>query len=269
MPDLLQYGREGRTLDHLLVIDIHGHCGAMVQCATVTLKEQAAMMDRVGIDVAIVSSIAALKGQISTGNDAVREIIDRYPGRIFGYIHVSANYPELIAPEIARCCAHPGFVGIKVYQNGIPFSDPRFDPAWDAARDRNLPVLAHTWGGNLTGFDAVALRFPTVSFIAGHAGSDFAYQAYIDAARRAPNLYLDLTCSRDYTNMIPHFVTQLGAERLVWGTDIPLFSMAQQISKVLFASISDTDKSLILGRNAIRIFGDKIIPASFAETCSL
>ena len=38
----------------------------------------------------------------------------------------------------------------------------------DAARDRRVPVLAHTWGGSVTGLDRAAARFPDVAFLAGH-----------------------------------------------------------------------------------------------------
>lgn len=259
MPEtLLEYGRAGRALDSLPVIDIHGHYGAIAHCATLSLEEQVAMMDRVGINVAILSSISGLKSDVRAGNDALQAAISRYPGRLYGYIYLSANYPEFIEGELARFADDPAFVGIKVYQNGIPFTDPRFDPAWRGARERGLPVLAHTWGGNLTGFDTVAAQYPEVPFIAAHAGSDFNYRAYIDAAQHTPNLYLDLTYSREHTNMIPHFVAQLGAERLVWGSDIPLFSMAQQISKVLFAPIGEAEKRMILGENAMRVFGGRI-----------
>ena len=79
----------------------------------------------------------------------------------------------------------------------------------------------------------------------------------IDAARRARNLYLDLTYSRNHTGLIEHFVKEVGADRLVWGSDEPLFSMSQQVGKILFARIPDADKKKILWDNGARIFGAK------------
>jgi predicted TIM-barrel fold metal-dependent hydrolase len=55
-------------------------------------------------------------------------------------------------------------------------------------------------------------------------------------------------------NIIRHFVEVAGADRIVWGADAPLFSMAQQLCKVLFANISDEDKEKILYRNAAKLF---------------
>ena len=71
--------------------------------------------------------------------------------------------------------------------------------------DRRLPVLAHTWGNNLTGLDKAAMRFPEVPFLMGHSGSGFAYEGYLKSAASSPNLYLDLTYSREHTNMIEEF----------------------------------------------------------------
>jgi predicted TIM-barrel fold metal-dependent hydrolase len=126
---------------------------------------------------------------------------------------------------------------------------------WSFARERRLPVLAHTWGGNLTGLDKVAARFPDVAFLMAHSGSGFAYDAYLKAAASSPNLYLDLTYSREHTNMIEHMVRTAGARRVVWGSDAPTFSLSQQIGKVLFARIPDEEKRLILYDNAARLFG--------------
>ena len=227
---LLQYAREGRTLDFLPVIDCHAHVGRWARNVPVTLEERIATMDRVGVDVAVISSSRALSGDIVAGNSQVCEAITRFPQRFRGYVHASANYPELILPELERCLDLPGFVGIKLYLTGIPFDDARFDPVWAFANERGVPIITHTWAGNLNQFDRVAERYPTVPFIVAHTGSELSYPVYIDAARRVPNLYLDLTYSRHHPGMIEHLVEEVGASRIVWGSDEPLLAMAHQLS---------------------------------------
>lgn len=266
---LLCYGREGRSLDHLPVIDIHAHIGKWAYTVQVTMEERIAVMDRVGIDVAIISSMRAVDGDIVLGNTEVRDAVARFPGRVAGYVHVSANYPDLIQPELKRCLALSGFVGIKLYITGIEFDDARFDPVWACASERGVPIIAHTWAGNLNHLDVVAERYPTVSFIAAHTGSELAYQPYIDAALRVPNLFLDLTYSREHPNMIEHLVACVGADRVMWGSDEPVFSMAHQVSKVLFARLTDEQKRQILYGTALRVFGPEIIPARYGMTDGL
>lgn len=247
---LIDYGRQGLCLDDVKICDVHAHIGNFALVGSPALEVQVQEMDRVGIDVAVVSAVEALFGDIAWGNDFVAEAARRFPGRFLGYCHVSARYPDDMIGELERCFRNPIFRAIKVYQVGTDFNHPDFDSTWAFARERRVPVLAHTWGGSLTGLDKAAERFPEVAFLMGHSGSGFAYKAYLDAARNVPNMYLDLTYSREHTNMIEHFVHQVGADRIVWGSDAPTFSMSQQVGKVLFARISDADKLKILYSNS-------------------
>lgn len=251
---LIEYGKQGRTLTDVPVIDVHAHVEGFRTCPSPGLDTHVKEMDRVGLDCAIFSSTSAIYGDVVAGNDEVLDAIERFPGRIYGYCFVTARYPELIVPELERCFKNPGFKGIKAYQVGVDYDDPRFDPAWEFAAANNVPILAHTWGGNLTGFDRAAERFPEATFIPAHTGSGFTYKPYIDAAKRIPNICLDLTYSREHTNMIETIVNELGADRIVWGSDAPCFSMSHQIGKILFARISDDDKRKILHDNAAMLY---------------
>ena len=251
---LIEFGRTGRPLD-FPVLDVHAHIGNFGPVVSPSLENQVAEMDRLGVAAALVSSIEGIYGDIGWGNDQAAEAATRFPGRFFAYCHVSAQYPELMLPELERCFKSPVFKAIKVYQVGTPYDHALFEPVWAFARERRLPVLAHTWGGNVTGLDKAAEKHPGTPFLAGHSGSAFAYQAYVDMAKRAPNFYLDLTYSREHTNMIEHFVEQVGPDRIVWGSDAPTFSMSHQLGKVLFARISDDAKRALLGGTARRLFG--------------
>lgn len=254
-PSLAKDALDGRAITRFPVVDAHAHVGAWARFDSVPLAEQVAEMDRLGIRTAVVSALPALVGDIVGGNDLVASVIRRYSGRFLGYAHVSANDPDGMAGELDRCFAEPGFRGIKIYPfDSIPYDDARFETAWNFARARSVPILGHTWGGDFMGLDRAADKHPDVPVLAAHAGSGFAYRAYLEAARQAPNLFLDLTYSREHTNMIEHFVAELGADRIVWGTDAPLFSMAHQIGKVLLARIPEPDKQRILSGNAVRLF---------------
>jgi predicted TIM-barrel fold metal-dependent hydrolase len=249
---LIEYGRQGKPVDAFPVFDAHAHLHTTD--GDLPLEDQVREMDRCGIALTAVSSSLAITGDFTRGNDQVAEAARLFPGRFIGYCHVSATFPDLMLPELKRCFRNPVFKGIKVYQTGPAFDSPAFTPVWTFAKDHRAPVLAHTWGGDLTGFDRAAENNPDVNFIAGHAGSGFAYQAYIDAALRLPNLYLDLTYSREHTNMIETMVNAVGADQVLWGSDAPCFSMAQQLGKVLFARIPDEAKQKILSGTARRLF---------------
>ena len=48
-------------------------------------------------------------------------------------------------------------------------------------------------------------------------------------------------------------VRELGARRIIYGSDVPGRSFASQLAKVLGADISDADRRLILGENLRRL----------------
>jgi hypothetical protein len=252
---LIEYARRGLPLLDVPVLDVHAHAGNIGVLEAPSIEEQVAEMDRLGINRAAISSGLALAAEFQRGNDIVAEAIRRYPDRFVGYCHVSANYPDEMTGELERCFAMDGFKAVKVYQVGTPYDNELFEPVWAFAKERRAPVLAHTWGGDLTGLDKAAEAHPDISFMAAHTGSGFAYEPYIKAAEKCPNLYLDLTYSREHTNMIEHIVERAGAERIVWGSDTPCFSMSHQLGKILFARIPDEAKRKIIHDNAARLFG--------------
>lgn len=251
--ELVQCGLAGRKLPFRL-IDAHAHWGRWQNYDTLSAQDCLAEMDRLGVEVMACSSLLALAGEVRRGNDELAELLRQHPGRFVGYVHVGAAYPEQMAGELERCLAMPGFVGIKIYQQGINYDDVAFESVFELAAARQLPVLAHNWGARLMGLEKMAEKFPSVPVLLAHSGSDMAYKAYAKLARQMPNLYLDLTLSRGYAGGVEYFVEQIGAERVVWGSDEPLFSMANQMGKVLFARISSSQKRMILRDNAARLF---------------
>ncbi len=251
---LIEYGRKGLPVDAFPVIDAHAHLHIAPGCSDLPLEEQVREMDRCGIAMTAISSSLAIYGDFARGNDQVAQAARDFPGRFIGYCHISAAYPERMLPELERCFQNPVFRGIKVYQIGIAYDDPAYEPVWAFAKAHRAPVLAHTWGRELTGFDRTAANHPEVTFLAAHAGSDFAYPVYIEAARRQPNFILDLTYSREHTNMIETMVNAVGPDQIIWGSDAPCFSMAQQLGKVLFARLEDPVKQKILNGTAARVF---------------
>jgi predicted TIM-barrel fold metal-dependent hydrolase len=49
------------------------------------------------------------------------------------------------------------------------------------------------------------------------------------------------------------FTAAVGAERIIWGSDITFLNQAHQLGRVIGADLSEEEKRLILGGNARRI----------------
>lgn len=112
-----------------------------------------AMMDRVGIDVSVVSltcpnvfwgspEVSLRAAQIV--NDDMAAARARYAGRIEYFCSLPWQHAELAVAELERACAR-GAKGVMVLANiaGEPLTAERFAPVWQAIDARALPVLIH------------------------------------------------------------------------------------------------------------------------------
>ena len=182
-----------------------------------------------------------------------------HPDRFIGFAFVSPSFPGGILDELSRAIDKLGFRAIKLYPPYVELAlnDPAWDPIYQFASERNLAVIAHTGPGYESEpdkFGEAAGRFPGANFVAGHAGNNEPYRSQaITAAQSYPNYYLE-TCSTYRTpGVIEELVEKAGADRVLYGSDIPLMDPRAQIGKVITADISDEAKRLVLGGNAQRL----------------
>jgi hypothetical protein len=75
----------------------------------------------------------------------------------------------------------------------------------------------------------------------------------IEAAEAAENLWLDLSGSQNHRLILEHCVERVGAERILFGSDLPFLEAAMTIGRVLTSRISDDAKEKILRTNFLRM----------------
>ena len=232
------------------VVDMHTHLGSWLHfpiaggCADDLVKE----MDRTGIEWSFVSHLACLTGEPRWGNDQVIDAITRFPDRLLGYAVCWPVTKELGIDEIRRCL-DAGMRGIKMHSSsGVPYVHEGYRPIWELADDRRLPVLLHTWG-DLADYQAIFDRYRNVTVLLGHAGCTNE-QIYVDFARRYSNVYLELCHSAARYGIIEYLVREVGARRILYGSDAAVHSFGHQLGRVVFAEIGEEDKRQILATNA-------------------
>jgi len=72
----------------------------------------------------------------------------------------------------------------------------------------------------------------------------------ISVAKKHENVYLDLCDIHRHSGIVDKMVKAIGADRVLFGTDIPWYDPAYGVGSVLFSKISDEDKYKILYKNA-------------------
>lgn len=242
------------------VIDFHGHTGK--QEGIGMIDDQHLMlhtMDRAGVDIACVFNIFHPDG--TTSNDINAQFIAQQPERFVGFAFVAPIMPEGMVAELARAIDELNFVAIKLYPPYAPwpFNQEPWFPIYEFANERGLTIIFHTdhFHNNRPRYLAdIAPLFPKANFVAGHSGNiQEARDEAIAAAQAHPNVYLE-TCSTYRTpGVIEQLVNEVGAERVLFGSDSPLMDPRSQIGKIITADIPDEAKILVLGGNATRLLG--------------
>lgn len=192
-------------------------------------------------------------------NDQVLEAISHWQHRAFGFAYVNPNYPEESVREIDRCVKDGPMVGIKLWV-ARRCSDPAIDPIIRRAAELKAAIFQHTWfknGGNLPGESSpldlavLAERFPDVPLICGHTGGD--WERGIRAIRPYPNVSIGMGGFDTTAGVTEMAVRELGADRMIYGSDIGGRSFSTQLAKVLGADVPEAAKKLILGKNLRRM----------------
>jgi len=215
-------------------------------------------MDECGVRMLVFSHHTALFVP-ELGNSRSVEAVRRYPDRLRAYCVVNPNYPEQLRADLAQFPDNRDvFVGFKFLSDyhRIAITDDRYRPAWEYAQDHGLLVLMHTWGGS--SFDGpklieqIAPLYPGAKLLLGHSCHG-EWDAAVDLARCFPNVYLELTAVLDDRGPLEKFVAEAGADRLLFGTDLPWFDPHHGIGVLLSADITDDDRHCICHTNAEKL----------------
>src|SRR5262249_2319310 len=158
--------------------------------------------------------------------------------RFLGYATVDPNEPEAMTAELERCFQELGFHGIKFHcdTHGYPADGDNYRPALEYADAHALPVLIH---GFIT--ERLLKEYPHAQFLSAHVGGwDGRGKHYaVELCRDYPNIHCELCSSVVINGVMEKLVEQVGADRIVHGSDAPLMDPGYQLGRVLGARLSE------------------------------
>ncbi len=192
-------------------------------------------------------------------NDQVLQAISHWHHRAFGFAYVSPKHVETSLAEIERCIANGPMVGIKLWV-AEKCRDEQIDPIIKRCHELKAAIFQHTWlktSGNYAGESSpedlakMAARHPNTPIICGHTGGN--WELGIRTIREHKNVSIGTGGFDPNAGMMEMAVRELGADRIIYGSDIGGRSFGSQLAKVQGAAISDVDKRKILGQNLKRM----------------
>jgi uncharacterized protein len=124
--------------------------------------------------------------------------------------------------------------------------------------ERGLPALIHCGHDVFASpwaIEVLAQRYPDAKLILGHMGhGHIGYiNGSIEVATRNPNVYLE-TSGQPMGSKIATAVEQLGAHRVMYGSDAPFHDPAVEQFKVRRAVTREADQEVVMHRAAQAVF---------------
>jgi len=244
-------------------IDTHAHLGGWFDAGrTFTPDEFVAQQERAGIERSVVSSISALYTELVLGNEwTIQQAETRDHLLVWLVLNPLREADSLSLLD--RFGHHPKVVGFKIHPVGHAY--PADIKASFQMLERlvpyEMPVLSH--GQNASYSSPALLRrlaesVPSLTFITAHFGAGQTGQTLeaIDAIQdcASGNLYTDMGTARAiHTGIIAQMVQGIGADRILFGTDSPLYESMAFPALLRAADITEEERQQIAHKNAERL----------------
>ena len=221
------------------------------------LEDLVESADRSDVSHIVILSSATRPTQTDTVN---RWLAERQDERFiaFGTLHPDSEH---IDEELQNLLAL-GLRGVKLHPEFQAFDidDPKMDRIYRAVGD-TLPILMHVGDPRQdrsapTRLRRVLDRFPQLKIVAAHLGG---YERWDEARETLIGLPIWLDTSSALWAMPPEAALDLirshGTDRVVFGTDYPVNSHAQELALFDRLALTDGERQAILHDNAAGILG--------------
>jgi uncharacterized protein len=247
--------------------DLHCHIGGMPgEKPEARLEHLLRYADRMGVERLCLSMGMEWDPdpppeKLRHDNDDVLRAIRAHPDRAFGFVYLNPRHTQASLDELNRCVRDGPMVGVKLWV-AQRCNAAELDPIVARATELKAPILQHTWlkiTGNLPGESTpvdlaeLAGRHPEAILVCGHSGGD--WEVGIRAIAPRKNVCADLAGGDPTAGLTEMAVRELGAERVLYGSDAGGRSFASQLGKVFGARIPDRARRLVLAENLKRLLG--------------
>lgn len=234
------------------IIDSHTHWGPSAQMGiTVTTDELLRQARQSGVDRIV---IFPFPSQALADEGINGELLDEAR-------RISRFIPYYYIPDDLRTIpGEKGFFGGKWHwtrgisdcsSNYEVLDDPALPEFLEQSEAIGLPLIVEE---ELEFTEALAKRSGKLNLIIPHLGMLGGNPLeFLAAFKKNEHVFFDTALATPQT--IGRFVREVGAERILFGSDIPFGTMKAELQKVLSLAIDDREREAILGGNLRRLTG--------------
>ncbi len=214
-----------------------------------------------GIDHFIVQSVATTPHQVRSINEFISNEVENAKGLMTGLGTLHPDSDD-IKGDI-RHLLELGLHGVKLHPDiqAFKIDDYRCLKIYELCEERKIPILMHT-GDSRFDFSnpnrllPILQIYTNLTVVGAHLGGWSVWDDAIKAFKDLPNFYVD--CSSCFGFISPQKVKELirayGAERVLFGTDYPMWSPRREIDTFLSLGLDEFENRCILNINAKKVF---------------
>lgn len=216
--------------------------------------------DRLGIKQFVCSAVLNLGhypdwATIQQANDDLAGVMKRHPDRVAGYCYVNPRHKEQSLIDFRRRIEDQGMIGLKLWVATL-CDDPLVFPFIEQAIEYRAPILIHAWQKTIgqmpyettaSNVANLAERYPEARILMAHFSGQVENSMNIIAPY--PNVYTDTSGTPIGGGEVSLAVKRLGAERVIFGSDLYGACLASNIGKVLGAGLTAEQIDMIMETN--------------------
>ena len=262
------------STEQIQAIDVHGHYGQYIRSGlppdiadfmTGDAEVVVSRARQANIAQTIVSPLEALlprrHGNPVSGNQNAARIVAETNG-LLQYVVIDPTCPATY-DQAHEMLSLPKCVGIKIHpeEHGYPIVE-HARAIFEFAASHRAVILTHSSDelSQAAHFVPFINDYPEVKLILAHIGcgwdGDLTHQVRAIQQCKHGNVFADTSSARSITpRLIEWAVKEIGADRVLFGSDTPLYHVSMQRIRIDHADLPDHHKRLILRDNALKLFG--------------
>lgn len=217
-----------------------------------------------GIDHFVVQSVATTPAQVDSINRFIAEEVAKSGGKMtgLGTLHPDS---EDIKGDVERLLEW-GLKGVKLHPDiqGFKLDDYRCLKIYELCEGR-LPLLLHTGDhrydfSNPNRLKPILDTYSDLTVIGAHFGGWSIWERAAEQLHGYERLFVD--CSSSLYAISPEVGRRLvrfyGADRVLFGTDYPMWSPAEELERFYAMGLTAQENEKILYRNAAKLFSIEV-----------
>lgn len=258
-------------INEIQAIDVHAHYGVYTQVnrptANAFMTGDAEVVLRrarqANTQYTIVSPLLGLMprghGDPVAGNEEAARVVERHDG-LLQWAIIDPLKPQTYE-QADRLLKTKKCIGVKIHPEEHLYDiKDHGDKLFAFFAERKALVLTHSGEQRSLPDDFLpfADAHPEMNLILAHIGcgwnGDLTLQVRAMQKSKKGNVYADTSSANSiFPGLIEFAVREAGADRVLYGTDTPLYIASMQRVRIDRAELSDSDKKKILRDNALRL----------------